>query len=846
MRISVILALFVLGRSYEVLRGRPRRAQSRLNLHKASEEFDIELAVALGGYSFEVYNNPPVGKVSVGLDCTTVSFHSTSFVRSATSGVLLGTLQGASFNGAETKEEQFAERLLTGSNPDPYFIIHTKSSDGINIERTMDSFVSSCKSNNLNPSYKENFQLYARSNVSLKNVDSEFDLSNNILVLKAYDRDILRWEGWKSTFGSDYYSGVEEECIGEGTLNLGLLGMQTDEKSFDVPLYRPLDDSAAKKQTKLGILIRGVLSRGNESKRKRVGTVNVGLQFVPWLLPRSSARNTSSIPNKQASPTLIKGATAGVIWQTLLKRLKEEKRGKHIISKNMQHICSLENKRTDTQCGVWADMDDKTCVVSFRGTEQIKLRDVLTDINLLQVEYNTASLTATPFDINAGEDSSKSTLKHEGKVVLVHRGFYAAFRSIQPALLQVISDLLQCEKHWTREWSILVTGHSLGGALATLLSFELARIQKDLVVTGEDSSKDSKNALKCASITCYTFGAPRVGNKAFSTLSNKLLSNHYRLINDKDVVPRVPRSSKLMSVPTSVEQIKSIIDSSVIQGLGNSGIDRFNFVGYGAQISYKNASPDFLQYGNCTETQLEFEHSGKCVFISENTGTNTEARLCWIEGENNNPPPIPLRDNSPFFSSAVQVNTTKNERPKEFSSSESTVQNTTIDKNSLMNISSEALSLQSLFCNAVSSTNLGKGEAPGRLEKNEVLLQYERLISLARQLDNSLGSFEIDLSLLGDSYNSAVAKLESTSIKDSANSAISAIGDLNADELLNKLTSSLQEWDPILDPEFVEQELSMLQSLVDKRAIEHHLEPAYFKSLEAVLNDHHKRQKSSE
>ena len=63
---------------------------------------------------------------------------------------------------------------------------------------------------------------------------------------------------------------------------------------------------------------------------------------------------------------------------------------------------------------------------------------------------------------------------------------------------------------------IFVTGHSLGGALATLGAAYLSG---------------------WGLAACYTFGAPRVGNKEFSS---SLQTPIYRVVNPLDTVPHIP------------------------------------------------------------------------------------------------------------------------------------------------------------------------------------------------------------------------------------------------------------------------------------------------------------------
>lgn len=77
------------------------------------------------------------------------------------------------------------------------------------------------------------------------------------------------------------------------------------------------------------------------------------------------------------------------------------------------------------------------------------------------------------------------------------------------------------------DYTVYVTGHSLGGALATIFSFSAAtddRIPKP--------------------VSCITFASPKCGNldfsRAFQSIQNKGLIRFLRLVNSKDVIPTMP------------------------------------------------------------------------------------------------------------------------------------------------------------------------------------------------------------------------------------------------------------------------------------------------------------------
>lgn len=101
----------------------------------------------------------------------------------------------------------------------------------------------------------------------------------------------------------------------------------------------------------------------------------------------------------------------------------------------------------------------------------------------------------------------------------VHAGFEAAWVSVQNSVMQ---QILQWNQEGSQDLPIYVTGHSLGGALATVASASLLKLGFNV------------QAL-------YTFGQPRVGDVIFATEIGGLMKGKaFRFVNNNDVVPHVP------------------------------------------------------------------------------------------------------------------------------------------------------------------------------------------------------------------------------------------------------------------------------------------------------------------
>ncbi len=133
---------------------------------------------------------------------------------------------------------------------------------------------------------------------------------------------------------------------------------------------------------------------------------------------------------------------------------------------------------------------DDALLVSFRGTELSEPADVLTDAGIVR------EAVATPY----GD-------------VGVHTGFWRALDSVYPELLALARQ--------QPDRPVWLTGHSLGGALATLAAM---RLTLDGVTVGG----------------VHTFGAPAVGDQALADVHDTelaLRAKTQRWVNDHDVIP---------------------------------------------------------------------------------------------------------------------------------------------------------------------------------------------------------------------------------------------------------------------------------------------------------------------
>jgi len=113
--------------------------------------------------------------------------------------------------------------------------------------------------------------------------------------------------------------------------------------------------------------------------------------------------------------------------------------------------------------------------------------------------------------------------KFRGRTPCVHQGFLTTWRAtgVHDQVLSLLRDLLAAAPN-PDAVRVLCTGHSLGGAVAQLASFDIAR----------------ELGVPPAMMSVYTFGCPRIGNRALAAESAEVVPDTWHVINDQDVVTR--------------------------------------------------------------------------------------------------------------------------------------------------------------------------------------------------------------------------------------------------------------------------------------------------------------------
>ncbi|OAY83614.1 Lipase [Ananas comosus] len=168
------------------------------------------------------------------------------------------------------------------------------------------------------------------------------------------------------------------------------------------------------------------------------------------------------------------------------------------LTKGFEMIELIVDVQYCLQAFVGVAHDLNAIIIAFRGTQENSIQNWIEDLLWKQLDLNYPNISDA----------------------MVHRGFYFAYHNT--TVRPVVVNAVKRTRKLYGKFPVMVTGHSMGGAMASFCALDLA------VNFGIHN------------VQLMTFGQPRVGNAAFASYFTEHVPKTIRVTNGNDIVPHLP------------------------------------------------------------------------------------------------------------------------------------------------------------------------------------------------------------------------------------------------------------------------------------------------------------------
>jgi hypothetical protein len=280
-------------------------------------------------------------------------------------------------------------------------------------------------------------------------------------------------------------------------------------------------------------------------------------------------------------------------------------------------ITAMGDSKSESELVYAIGVNPQKCriTVIFRGS--VTTTDFVVDsrIGLVQAKH------PRQFNVvneNNGSSSSDTTTNNDDDDVGIHQGFYEYLMS-SGKYIEIMKHLQQLllDVPIRKTYKIYITGHSLGGALATLFGFYASC-----------SSDTTSSPVLPLPITIVSVASPRVGNIAFAQAFVELESlgkvRHLRIANHKDPVTLNPTVSAKRALALSAKMFSPLgYLALMVTGNGEGGEE---------EVYYHTGMKMKLRKDICplSEKQYEVTYSG-APFVAAVKATDSTRNLVVVE-----------------------------------------------------------------------------------------------------------------------------------------------------------------------------------------------------------------------